>query len=95
MAALEAVLLALILAFPRRQGGARQIRESGAAVRQDQLGLEHSDRIIGYYDGCEIHACVEYMGLLYRFDRVVLPSYRHRVGARELFVEPGLLYLTD
>jgi hypothetical protein len=30
--------------------------------------------------------------MLYRFDRVV---ERRRVGARELFLEPGLVYVTD
>jgi hypothetical protein len=32
--------------------------------------------------------------MVYRFDRIEA-GYRHRVAARELFVEPGVVYITE
>lgn len=34
-------------------------------------------------------------GMVYRFDRVEPPGYCDRVGPRELYLEPGLVYVTD
>lgn len=72
----------------------RAIRRSGAAI-DGEHELDASAEVIGYYDGRRIYAWVQFMGMRYRFDRVAPPWYRHWVGERELFLDPGLVYLTD
>mgnify|MGYP006202315905 CR=1 FL=1 len=66
----------------------------GAVIETEGLVQACGD-IVGYLDGRPIHAAVDFMGMRYRFENVVPPSYRHRVGPRELYVPPGLLYVTD
>ena len=70
------------------------VRHIGAVIEQEGL-VRASDKIVGSLDGRPIYATVEFMGMRYRFEAVVAPSYRHRVGPRQLYVPPGLLYVTD
>ena len=70
------------------------VRDIGAVIETEGL-VQASGDIVGYLDGRPIHAAVDFMGMRYRFENVVPPSYRHRVGPRELYVVPGLLYVTD
>lgn len=72
----------------------RHIRSSGVAIAREEA-LEGHAAVIGHYAGHEIYAWVQFMGMRYRFDRIARRSYRHWVGARELFLEPGLVYVTD
>jgi hypothetical protein len=51
--------------------------------------------VIGEYRGREIYAWVVFMGMRYRFDRVAQRAYRDWVAEGELFLEPGLIYVTD
>jgi hypothetical protein len=51
--------------------------------------------IVGSYWGRDIHAEVVFMDMVYRYDRIAPRSYRLSVGPRELYLEPGLVYLTD
>jgi hypothetical protein len=104
MTMLEAALFAAILALPlyllsqlerTRLHNPRYVRSMGAVVQRQQLKVEGTSEVLGYYDGGEIYATVDYMGMRYRFDRVVPPSYQYHVGPRELYVVPGLLYVTD
>lgn len=69
-------------------------RRIGAVLEHAGL-VRASDEIVGYLDGQPIYAVVEFMGMRYRFEAVVPPSFRHRVGPRQLYVAPGLLYMTD
>lgn len=104
MTVLDAALFAAILALPlyllsqferTRLSNPRYVRSMGAVVQRHQLHVDGTGEVLGYYDGGKIYAAVEYMGMHYRFERIVPPSYQYRVGPRELYVVPGLLYVTD
>lgn len=73
----------------------RYVRQSGVAVERDAVRVEASAELIGYYDGCEIRSAVQYLGIRYRFESVVPPSYRRQLRQGDLYVEPGLLYVVE
>jgi hypothetical protein len=100
---LEAALLAAVVALPfyllvrwelGRLADPAYLRAHGVAIRSEKA-IERRGTVIGSYCGREIYSEVGFMGMVYRFDRVAPRSYCDRVGARELFLEPGLVYLTD
>jgi hypothetical protein len=102
MSPIEAALLVAALALPfhlavlwqlSRLSDPRHIRASGVVIRREEI-LEHGE-VIGRYAGRDIYRTVHFMGMEYRFDRVARPSYRDYISARELFLEPGLVYVTD
>jgi hypothetical protein len=45
--------------------------------------------------GCHIWGSVTFMGMVYRFDRILEPRRKERLAAGELYLEPGLVYVTD
>ncbi len=49
--------------------------------------------IIGRYRGSDIYRYVTFKGMRYEFERVVPLPRLFRVGPRELFIEPGIVYL--
>jgi hypothetical protein len=59
-----------------------------------QAALQGHTAPIGEYRGRPIWGAVTFMGMEYRFDRVAPHSARERVGPRELYLEPGLVYVT-
>jgi hypothetical protein len=50
-------------------------------------------RLIGEYKGHPIWGSVRFMGMDYRFDHVLDERARERLGAGELYIEPGLVYI--
>ena len=48
---------------------------------------------LGTYMGREIPRTVTFKGMVYRFDRVILPRQRDDIGAGELYLDPGLVYV--
>jgi hypothetical protein len=70
------------------------VRRSGAALASE-ADVEARSDVIGYYAGRSIYAWVQFMGMRYRFDGIARASYREHVRERELFIEPGVLYVTD
>lgn len=103
MNALEAAALVLLLLLPlhllvqrelRRLCDPRHIRESGVTI-ENTAAIERRGDIVGFYSGSEIYAEVVFMQMVYRFDRIAPQAYRHRVGPRELYLEPGLVYVTQ
>lgn len=97
-ALLVATLVVLAYVFTSWQLGRLvdpvSVRRQGVVIRREEV-LEEKSAVIGYYAGREIYASVTFKGMVYRFDRVALSSYRSRVCERELFLEPGLVYTTD
>lgn len=102
MSPIEAALLVAALAAPfhlavlwqlSRLSDPRYIRAVGVVIQREDI-LECGD-VIGHYAGREIYQCVRFMGMEYRFDRVAKPSYRDYICSKELFLEPGLVYVTD
>jgi hypothetical protein len=50
--------------------------------------------IIGRYRGSDIYRYVTFKGMRHEFERVVPLPRLFRVGPRELFIEPGIVYAT-
>lgn len=72
----------------------RHARRSGVYM-ESARELELSEEVVGSYQDRPIHAWIGFLGMTYRFDRVAPRAYRRRVAQRELFLEPGLVYVTD
>lgn len=72
----------------------RHARRTGVYM-ESARELELSDEVLGSYQDRPIHARVGFLGMIYRFDRVAPRAYRRRVAERELYLEPGLVYVTD
>lgn len=68
----------------------RRIAASGLVAERE--ALEARSDVIGHYDGGDIYAWVQFLGMRYHFDRIVPGSYREEVRSKELFLEPGLVY---
>lgn len=101
--ALEALLVFLCLALPvrwivqrelDRLDDAAYLREHGVIIVSERALQAHSAPV-GEYRGRPIWGSVRFKGMTYRFDRIVEPRERERLRARELFLDPGLVYLTD
>jgi len=101
--ALEALVAFLCLALPvrwivlrelERLDDAAYLREHGVVIVSERALQEHSAPI-GEYRGHPIWGSVRFKGMNYRFDRVIEGPLREHIGPRELFLEPGLVYITD
>ena len=101
MSALEAAVLVAILVLPWHLLVQREIakltdpaylRMHGVVILNQSVLQDSAP--IGEYLGHPIWASVRFMGMEYRFDRVQRAGLRERVGPRELYLEPGLVYIT-
>ena len=101
--AIEAALVFLFLALPlhwvvlrelAKESDPQYLREHGVIIVAD-TALEAHSEAIGEYRGRPIWGSVRFMGMDYRFDRLIEPRQRETLRARELFLEPGLVYITD
>jgi hypothetical protein len=102
MMPLEVAALALFVGLPfhwmvlrhfRRLADPQYLRRHGVVVQAQHVLQAHSAPI-GEYMGRPIWASVTFMGMEYRFDRTVERRRRDSIGPRELFLEPGLVYVT-
>jgi hypothetical protein len=103
MTPMDAAALFLILFLPfnwlvmrhfDRLADSAYLRRHGIVV-QSESALEARAGAIGHYMGQPIWATVTFMGLVYRFDHVTDRRTRERIGPGELYLEPGLVYITD
>ncbi len=103
MAPLEAALVVVVLVIPfhwaiqrefSRETDPAFLRERGVVVL-DAGALDDHAGVIGTFAGREIWATVTFFGMVYRYVGVARAGGRDRVGSRELYLEPGLLYRTD
>jgi hypothetical protein len=101
--ALDAAVLILILALPllwlvqremAKLSDPRYLRAHGVVIVSERALQAHSEPI-GEYLGHPIWASVRFMGMEYRFDHVADRSERDSLSPRELFLDPGLVYITD
>lgn len=101
MGPLLAVLSVLILFLPlhwlvRRHfnviGEGSDLRRYGIVI-EFESALEARSAPIGTYRGTPIPGTVTFKTMLYRYDRVLDPRLRGRIGPGELFVAPGLVYV--
>ena len=99
---IEAALLVAALALPfhvlvqwqlSRLSDPGYLRAQGVVILDERvLELRGS---IGEFKGRTIPESVVFLGMAYRFDRVIAPAQRGELAAGELYLEPGLVYLTD
>lgn len=103
MSPLESVLLALAVAWPflwpvwrhvRQLEDPAYLRTQGVVVVSDRV-IERRSGPIGHYLGSPIWGSVTFMGIGYRFDRVIAARERENIGAGELYLDPGLVYVTE
>lgn len=50
--------------------------------------------VIGRYRDTDIYRSVVFKGMRYEFDRVAVPAYKNVLRVRELYLEPGLVYIS-
>ena len=102
MSALEAGILIAVAAMPwcwlvqRELAKLRDpayLRAHGVVIVKKSVLQGYADPI-GEYKGHPIWGSVRFMGMEYRFDRVLDSRARERIAAGELFIEPGLVYVT-
>lgn len=67
------------------------LRSHGVVIVKTSA-VECCSESLGRYMGREIPRTVTFKGMVYRFDRVILPRHREHIGARELYLDPGLVY---
>jgi hypothetical protein len=103
MSALEALVVVLVVALPwwwlvhrefAKLTDARYLRDHGVVIVSERV-LQARSAPIGEYMGHPIWGSVRFMDMDYRFDRVVDRKAREQLQPRELFLEPGLVYVTD
>ena len=100
---MEALVVVLLVALPwwwlvRRElaklTDGRYLRAHGVVIVSERV-LQARSAPIGEYMGRPIWGSVRFMGMEYRFDHVLDRKARERLEPRELFIEPGLVYVTD
>ena len=101
--ALEAAIIVLLLALPiylivrwelARLEHPSYLRQHGVVIVSENALQWHSAPI-GEYRGHPVWASVRFKDMEYRFDHVVEHARREQIGPRELFLEPGLVYITN
>lgn len=103
MTPIEAAILVLLLSLPLhwlvlrhfdQLGDPAYFRRHGVVIVCERA-LEARSAPIGEYMGRPIWGSVTFKGMEYRFDRVLDARCRERIGPGELFLDPGLVYVTD
>jgi hypothetical protein len=69
------------------------LRQHGIVIVAESA-LDSRAGPIGQYRGRQIWATVTFKGMVYRFDHVTQPHLRERIGRGQLYLEPGLVYVT-
>ena len=100
---LEAAALIALLALPlhfavqwhlARLEDPRYLRTQGIVVVRESVLDAHGDAI-GEYRGHPIWRTIEFKGMQYRYSRVTERSRKESIGRGELYLDPGLVYVTD
>ena len=102
MAALSCIVIVLAAALPLHWGVMIQLehRESPEYFRRYGViikrleALDMTGEVIGSYVGAPIYGSVGFKGMVYEFAGVVPAQYQGRINENQLFLEPGLLYVT-
>lgn len=103
MDALYCIAITLALVLPLRWAVMREVerwespehfRRSGVIIkRMDALDIQ--GEAIGRYLDTPIPGSLGFKGMVYEFAGVVPANYQRRIDANELYLEPGLLYVTS
>jgi hypothetical protein len=76
------------------RAGPAYLRARGVIVVSERA-LQERAAPIGEYLGHPIWGSVRFMGMEYRFARIVDPRVRSPIAPRELLLAPGRVYVTD
>ena len=102
MTPLEAVLVPVAIALPLlwlmrieldKLADPQYLRGHGVVIVAE-TALESCSDPIGRYMGRDVWGTVTFMGTVYRFDHVTRRDRRDAIGPGELYLEPGLVYVT-
>ena len=102
MSALDAAVVVLLLALPWLWLVGRELAKlsdpvylrAHGVVIVSESALQSHGAAIGEYLGHPIWDNVRFMGMDYRFDHVQDRRRRERLAPGELYLEPGLVYIT-
>jgi hypothetical protein len=103
MSALDAAVVIVLVALPwlwlvnrelDKVADPAYLRAHGVVIVSETVLQAHSEPI-GQYLGHPIWGSVQFMGMEYRFDHVQERRARERLAPGELFLEPGLVYVTS
>lgn len=78
----------------RRLRSPQYLREAGVLIRRLAV-LDAVAEVIGRYNGAEIYRYVVFKGMRYEYDHIVPTHLPREVHERELFLDPGVVYLTN
>ena len=96
------ILFVLALAVLLRWAVIRQLehaespeyfRRHGVIIKRLEA-LDTIGEVVGRYLNAPIYRSLGFKGMDYEFAGVVSPGHQHRIDESELYLEPGLLYLT-
>ena len=102
MTPLEAVLVPVALALPLlwlirleldRLSRPEYLRRHGVVIVAEDA-LESRSQPIGRYMGGIVWGTVTFKGMVYRFDHVTPRERCESIGPGQLYLEPGLVYVT-
>jgi hypothetical protein len=102
MLVLSCILIMLAIALPlhwavlyelERWESPEYFRRYGVVVKCPEA-LDAAAEVIGTYCGAAIHRSVTFKGMTYEFAGVVPQRYQRLIDENELYIDPGLLYVT-
>jgi hypothetical protein len=70
------------------------LRRHGAIIKHLDA-LEMTGEVVGRYLDAPIYGTLGFKGMVYEFAGVVPVHYQRRIDENELYLAPGLLYLTS
>lgn len=88
------IILWMIRREERCRNDPRYLRRVGIVI-VNPSALDGAAEVIGYYRGAAIPGSVVFRGMRYEFSRVAPPCYKEIIDRRELYLEPGLVYVTS
>lgn len=69
------------------------LREVGVVVKSARA-LDDAVDVIGRYMGVDIYRAVTFKGVRYEFNCVAPPAFKRYLRGRQLYLEPGLVYVS-
>jgi len=78
--------------FLSHLGSPSYLREVGVIILRPEA-LDSCGDIIGFYAGATIYSAVTFKGMVYEFDGITDPGYKHYICRDELYLDPGLIYI--
>jgi hypothetical protein len=82
-----------IVCWQLDKAAAEDLRRCGVVIVRERV-LEACSQPIGEYLGHQIWRTVTFRGRVYEFDRIQPRSRCEALAAGELFLDPGLVYVT-